>query len=149
MKGWFMWRGGNHGISPRFKRGVWNKALSDFWCKFSESFTTEYKEIWRENLIIYQKSLKAFLQAPLHLMLDSTLCQMGTMTSNMSPSHKSTNLFQSCMKDIKKNGIDSDVAVLFSCSLGEVLRGDRIVNTLYDVSVFCGRVKLFLLLRNQ
>ena len=35
-------------------------------------------------------------------MLDSTLCQMGTMTSNMSPSHKSTNLFQSCMKDIKK-----------------------------------------------
>ena len=45
--------------------------------------------------------------------------------------------------------MDSDVAVLFSCSLGEVLRGDRIVNTLYDVSVFCGRVKLFLLLRNQ
>ena len=32
--------------------------------------------------------------------------------------------------------MDSDVAVLFSCSLGEVLRGDRIVNTLYDVSVF-------------
>ena len=30
--------------------------------------------------------------------------------------------------------MDSDVAVLFSCSLGEVLRGDRIVNTLYDVS---------------
>ena len=27
-------------------RGVWNKALSDFWCnaKFSWSFTTEYKE---------------------------------------------------------------------------------------------------------
>ena len=39
-------------------RGVWNKALSDFWCnvKFSLSFTTEYK-----------KSLKAFLQAPLQL----------------------------------------------------------------------------------
>ena len=50
-------------------RGVWNKALSDFWCnvKFSSSFTTEYKEIWKENLVIYQKSLKAFLQAPLHL----------------------------------------------------------------------------------
>ena len=49
-------------------RGVWNKALSDFWCnvKFSSSFTTEYKEIWNENLVIYQKSLKAFLQAPLH-----------------------------------------------------------------------------------
>ena len=50
-------------------RGVWNKALSDFWCnvKFSSSFTTEYKEIWKENLVIYQKSLKAFLQAPLQL----------------------------------------------------------------------------------
>jgi len=48
-------------------RGVWNKALSDFWCyvKFSLSFTTEYKEIGKENLVIYQKSLKAFLQAPL------------------------------------------------------------------------------------
>ena len=50
-------------------RGVWNKALSDFWCnvKFSSSFATEYKEIWKENLVIYQKSLKAFLQAPLQL----------------------------------------------------------------------------------
>ena len=50
-------------------RGVWKKALSDFWCnvKFSKSFTTEYKEIWKENLVIYQKSLKAFLQVPLHL----------------------------------------------------------------------------------
>ena len=50
-------------------RGVWNKALSDFWCnvKFSLSFTTEYKEILKENLVIYQKSLKAFLQAPLQL----------------------------------------------------------------------------------
>ena len=48
-------------------RGVWNKALSDFWCnvKFSSSFTTEYKENWKENLVIYQKSLKAFLQASL------------------------------------------------------------------------------------
>ena len=52
-------------------RGVWNKALSDFWCnvKFSSSFTTEYKEIWKENLVIYLKSLKAFLQAPLQLLL--------------------------------------------------------------------------------
>ena len=50
-------------------RGVWNKALSDFWCnvKFSLSFTTWYKEIWKKNLVIYQKSLKAFLQAPLQL----------------------------------------------------------------------------------
>ena len=50
-------------------RGVWNKALSDFWCnvKFSSLFTTEFKEIWKENLVIYQKSLKAFLQAPLQL----------------------------------------------------------------------------------
>ena len=49
---------------------MWNKALSDFWCnvKFSWSFTTEYKEIWKENLVIYQKSLKAFLQAPLQLL---------------------------------------------------------------------------------
>ena len=52
-------------------RGVWNKALSDFWCnvKFSSSFTTECKEIWKENLVIYQKSLKAFLQAPLQLII--------------------------------------------------------------------------------
>ena len=51
-------------------RGLWNKALSDFWCnvKFSSSFTIEYKEIWKENLVIYQKSLKAFLQAPLQFM---------------------------------------------------------------------------------
>ena len=47
-------------------RGVWNKALSDFWCnvKFSSSFTIEYKEIWKENLVIYQKSLKPFLRHP-------------------------------------------------------------------------------------
>ena len=53
------------------RRGVWNKALSDFWCnvKFSWSFTTEYKDIWKENLVIYQKSLKAFLQVPLQLQL--------------------------------------------------------------------------------
>ena len=53
-------------------RGVWNKALSDFWCnvKFSSSFTTGCKEIWKENLVIYQKSLKAFLQAPLHLLCE-------------------------------------------------------------------------------
>ena len=51
-------------------RGVWNKALSDFWCnvKFSSSFTSEFKEIWKENVVIYQKSLKAFLQAPLQLL---------------------------------------------------------------------------------
>ena len=51
-------------------RGVWSKALSDFWCnvKFSSSFPTEYKEIWKENLVIYQKSLKAFLRAPLQLL---------------------------------------------------------------------------------
>ena len=36
-----------------------------------KSFTTEYKEIWKENLVIYQKSLKAFLQAPLQLKLIS------------------------------------------------------------------------------
>ena len=47
-------------------RGVWNKALSDFWCnvKFSSLFTTEYKEIWKENLVIYQKSLKALSRHP-------------------------------------------------------------------------------------
>ena len=69
---------GHHGIGKTILlyislgqqwRGVWNKALSDFWCnvKFSSSVTTEYKEIWKENLVIYQKSLKAFLQAPLQL----------------------------------------------------------------------------------
>ena len=53
--------------------GVWNKVLSDFWCnvKFSSSVTTEYKEIWKENLVIYQKSLKAFLQAPLQLLINN------------------------------------------------------------------------------
>ena len=41
---------------------MWKKALSVFRCnvKFSYSFTTEYKEIWKENLVIYQKSLKTF-----------------------------------------------------------------------------------------
>ena len=40
-------------------RGVWNKALSDFWCnvKFSKSFTTENKGIWKENLVIYHLRL--------------------------------------------------------------------------------------------
>ena len=57
-------------------RGVWNKALSDFSCnvKFSSSVTTEYKEIWKENLVIYQKSLEAFLQAPLQLRIDLICC---------------------------------------------------------------------------
>ena len=61
-------------------RGVWNKALSYFWCnvKFSSSVTTEYKEIWKENLVIYQKSLKAFLQAPLQFQyrLAKSRCQV-------------------------------------------------------------------------
>ena len=54
---------------------MWNKVLSDFWCnvKFSLSFTTEYKEIWKENLVIYQTSLKGFLQAPLQLQVLLTL----------------------------------------------------------------------------
>ena len=58
-----------HFLFLQVNGGVWNKALSGFWCnvKFSSSFTTEFKEIWKENLVIYQKSLKAFLQAPLQL----------------------------------------------------------------------------------
>jgi len=57
-------------------RGVWNKALSDFWCnaKFSSSVTTEYKEIWKENLVIYRKSLRAFLQAPLQFVMVVNPC---------------------------------------------------------------------------
>ena len=50
-------------------KGWRNKALSDFRCKvkFSFCFTSESKEIWKENLAIYQKSLSAFFQAPLQL----------------------------------------------------------------------------------
>ena len=60
-------------------RGVWNKALSDFWCnvKFSKSFATVYKEIWKENLVIYQKSLKAFPQAPLQLLIQLLTLNVG------------------------------------------------------------------------
>ena len=29
------------------------------------------RKIWNENLVIYQKSLKAFLQAPLQLIIDN------------------------------------------------------------------------------
>ena len=71
--------------------GVWNKALSDFWCnvKFFSSFTTEYKEIWKENLVIYPKSLKAFLQASLQLVLvialrNTTLTTMGVNVKFLS-----------------------------------------------------------------
>ena len=50
-------------------RGARNKALSDFWCKvrFSFYFTSDNKKIWKEILAVCQKSLKAFFQAPLHL----------------------------------------------------------------------------------
>ena len=48
----------------------------------SPSFTTEYKEIWKENLVIYQKSLKAFLQAPLHLLPASDLLR-GYLPTNV------------------------------------------------------------------
>ena len=34
----------------------------------SPSHSQQNKEIWKENLVIYQKSLKAFLQAPLQLL---------------------------------------------------------------------------------
>ena len=45
-----------------------NKALNDFCnAKLSFRFTSKYKAIWRENLAIYQKSLRAFFQAPLQL----------------------------------------------------------------------------------
>ena len=67
---------------------MWNKALSDFWCnvKFSSSFTTEYKETWKENLVIYQKSLKAFLQAPLQLHLNlqfTVITNLVSMNSSL------------------------------------------------------------------
>ena len=37
----------------------------------------EYKEIWSENLVIYQKSLKAFLQAPLQLFSTNQMLVFG------------------------------------------------------------------------
>ena len=65
---------------------MWNKALSDFLCnvKFSLSFTTEYKEIWKENLVIYQKSLKAFLQAPLQFIQEKNV---KLLSQNTHPVH--------------------------------------------------------------
>ena len=49
--------------------GTRNKALSDIWCnvKFSFCFTSKYKAIWKENLIVNQTSLRAFFHAPLQV----------------------------------------------------------------------------------
>ena len=49
-----------------YLKGCINKAQSDFWCKtkFSFRFASEYKAIWKENLAIYQKSLRAFSKHP-------------------------------------------------------------------------------------
>ena len=80
MNSWLHWKLGSRSFKTNSTtchscgiddiwRGVRNKALSDFWCKvkFSSCFTSEYEAIWKENLKIYQKSLRAFFQAPLHL----------------------------------------------------------------------------------
>ena len=50
-------------------RGRWNKALSDTSCnvKFSFCFTSKYKAIWKESLVVNQTSLAAFFHAPLQL----------------------------------------------------------------------------------
>ena len=44
---------------------MWNKALSDFDVRSKSAFVSQanYKGIWKENLAIYQKSLRAFFQA--------------------------------------------------------------------------------------
>ena len=49
-------------------RGARKKALSDTWCnvKFSFCFTSKYKAIWKENLVVNQMSLRAFVHIPLH-----------------------------------------------------------------------------------
>ena len=46
-------------------RGTRNKALSDTWCnvKFSFCFTSKYKAIWKENLVVNQMSRRAFFHA--------------------------------------------------------------------------------------
>ena len=50
-------------------RAAWNKALRDTWCydKFSFCFTSKYKAIWKENLVVNQMPLRAFFHAPLHV----------------------------------------------------------------------------------
>ena len=53
-------------------RGAWNKALSGTWCnvKFSFCFTSKFKAIWKENLVVNQMSLRAFFHTPLQLTFD-------------------------------------------------------------------------------
>ena len=55
-------------------RDTQNKALSDTQCnvKFSFCFTSKYKAIWKENLVVNQTSLRAFFHAPLHLLFSSS-----------------------------------------------------------------------------
>ena len=52
-------------------RGVWNKVLSESFCnvKFSLIFSSKYKVIWKDNMAIDQKSLKAFFHAPVQFIL--------------------------------------------------------------------------------
>ena len=52
-------------------RDAWNKAQTDTWCnvKFSFCFTSKYKAIWKENLVVNQMSLRAFFHVPLWLLL--------------------------------------------------------------------------------
>ena len=43
-------------------KGAWKKGLSDTWCsvKFSFCFTSKYKAISKENLVVNQMSLRPF-----------------------------------------------------------------------------------------
>ena len=67
----------------------------------SHSQLHEYKEIWNENLVIYQKSLKAFLQVPLQLEPTNTFMPK----SNNKEYYKKLLLFSHFFKDYSQINI--------------------------------------------
>ena len=51
------------------------EALNGTWCnvKFSFCFTSKYKAIWKDNLVVNQASLRAFYHRPLQLKASNTV----------------------------------------------------------------------------
>ena len=62
-KNWYSFEKQKRKKTDKYFHGPITKAPSDTWCnvKFSFCLTSKYKAIWKENLVVNQMSLRAFI----------------------------------------------------------------------------------------
>ena len=77
----------------------------------------EYKAIWKENLAVYQKSLRAFFQAPLIILYCNSPDDYGNAVANVS--HVATKITWGVgVGNISWNLVSRRCSILFLASLG-------------------------------